>query len=98
MPARASCGVGRNRRKPSNVCADRVLNLGKAERARMNETEVTLIHVCRDGQLLGAFVPEFATQALFKGLLHSDDPAWTDGLTDWIPLGELLGVESVPVI
>jgi hypothetical protein len=61
----------------------------------MNETESPMIHVSRDGQLLGVLAQEFATQALLRGLLRADDFAWTDGLADWMPLGELLGAENL---
>jgi hypothetical protein len=58
----------------------------------MNESP--MIHVSRDGQLLGMFEQQIATQCLLKDVLHADDLAWTDGLTEWIPLNELLGVEA----
>ena len=60
----------------------------------MNESP--MIHVSRDGQLLGMFLQELATDCLLKDVLRSDDLAWTDGLTEWIPLRDLLGVDAPP--
>lgn len=60
----------------------------------METNESTMIHVARDGKDLGVFAQEFASECLLKSVLHADDLAWTDGLAEWMRLGDLLGVEA----
>jgi hypothetical protein len=62
----------------------------------MRSNASTMIHVARDGQDLGVISQELASECLQKSVLRADDLAWTDGLSEWMALGELLGAESEP--
>ena len=53
-----------------------------------------MIRVHRGGEDLGYLSQDFATECVKKGILSSDDWAFCDGLTDWVCLGELLGIEA----
>ena len=58
----------------------------------MNESN--MIFVARGETDLGMFSVEFATECLSHNLLRLDDLAYTEGLADWMPLGQLLGIEE----
>jgi hypothetical protein len=47
--------------------------------------------IARDGQQLGQFSEEELRSGLFEGRYLSTDVAWTEGMADWKPLGELMG-------
>ena len=47
--------------------------------------------IARDGQQLGQFSEEEVRSGLFEGRYLPTDVAWTEGMSDWQPLGELLG-------
>lgn len=47
--------------------------------------------IARDGQQLGQFSEEEVRSGLFEGRYLSTDVAWTEGMTDWKPLGEIMG-------
>jgi len=46
-------------------------------------------HVGRAGQQLGVFPLEDIRARLASGELRSDDLGWTEGMSDWKPLGEI---------
>lgn len=47
--------------------------------------------IARDGQQLGQFSEEEVRSGLFEGRYLATDVAWTEGMSDWRPLGELMG-------
>lgn len=47
--------------------------------------------IARDGQQLGQFSEEEVRSGLFEGRYLSTDVAWTEGMADWKPLGEIMG-------
>ncbi len=63
----------------------------------MPMVESLMIHVSRKGEALGVFNQDIATQCLIADILKSTDLAWTEGLNEWVPLGELLGVSDLPL-
>ncbi len=47
--------------------------------------------IARDGQQLGQFSEEEIRSGLFEGKYLSTDVAWTEGMSEWQPLGEIMG-------
>jgi hypothetical protein len=47
--------------------------------------------IARDGQQLGQFSEEEIRSGLFEGRYLPTDVAWAEGMTDWKPLGEIMG-------
>ena len=47
--------------------------------------------IARDGQQLGQFSEEEIRSGLFEGRYLPTDVAWTEGMSDWRPLGEIMG-------
>jgi hypothetical protein len=47
--------------------------------------------IARDGQQLGQFSEEEIRSGLFEGRYQPTDSAWTEGMEDWKPLGEIMG-------
>lgn len=47
-------------------------------------------HVGRAGQQLGVFSLDDIRAKLASGEFRSDDLGWTEGMTDWRPLGEIV--------
>jgi hypothetical protein len=47
--------------------------------------------LARDGQQLGQFSEEEIRSGLFEGRYQPTDSAWTDGMEDWRPLGDIMG-------
>ena len=57
------------------------------------------ILVCRNGQQEGPYELDEIDRALREGKLSATDLAWQEGLADWLPLGELVGLqEPVPPV
>lgn len=52
------------------------------------------IHIHRDGQQYGPYSPEDITKHLRDGTLRSNDLAWYEGCSDWIPLSNVPGVTT----
>jgi len=53
-------------------------------------------YVLKNGKQEGPY-DELAVRELFQeGTYHETDPAMSDGMTEWRPLGELLGVQPSP--
>lgn len=48
-------------------------------------------HIARDGQQLGQFSEEDLSAGLFEGRYLTTDLAWTEGMAEWRPLGEIMG-------
>ena len=53
-----------------------------------------LIHVARDGAKLGEFTLEQIREGLNSGQFRPTDLAWQSGMTDWRPLGEVVGATA----
>jgi hypothetical protein len=47
--------------------------------------------LARDGEQLGQFSEEEIRSGLFEGRYQPTDSAWTDGMEDWRPLGDIMG-------
>lgn len=47
--------------------------------------------IARDGQHLGQFSEEEIRAGLFEGRYLATDVAWTEGMAEWKPLGEIMG-------
>jgi hypothetical protein len=47
--------------------------------------------IARDGQQLGQFSEEEIRSGLFEGRYMPTDVAWSEGMADWKPLGEIMG-------
>jgi len=54
------------------------------------------IHVRRDGQNYGPYDEETTRSYLSAGSLSPEDLAWHEGLTDWQPLSQVLGLGPPP--
>jgi len=54
-------------------------------------------NVGRNGEQLGQFSEEEIRAGLFDGRYLSTDLGWTEGMTDWKPLGELFAVTPPPI-
>ena len=50
------------------------------------------ILINRDGQQLGPYTPEQVNEYLAAGSLSPDDPAWHEGLAEWVPLNQVGGI------
>lgn len=50
-------------------------------------------HIARDGAQLGTFSEDLLPSAIENGTLLLTDLAWTEGMTEWEPLGQLVNVE-----
>lgn len=53
-------------------------------------------HVGRNGQQLGQFTEEEVRQGLESGRFLTSDLTWREGMPQWKPLGEVLGLSSQP--
>jgi hypothetical protein len=47
--------------------------------------------IARDGQQLGQFEEEEIRSGLFEGRYLPSDAAWTEGMEEWKPIGEIIG-------
>ena len=52
------------------------------------------IHISRGGKELGQFPPDEIVKHLSSGLLMRTDLAWQDGMTEWKPIYEIVGVQQ----
>jgi len=50
------------------------------------------ILINRDGQQLGPYTLEQVNEYLAAGSLSPDDPAWHEGLAEWVPLNQVGGI------
>jgi hypothetical protein len=50
------------------------------------------ILITRDGQQLGPYTPEQVNEYLAAGSLSPNDPAWHEGLAEWVPLNQVGGI------
>lgn len=53
-----------------------------------------MIHLARDGTQLGQFTPEQVQSMLAAGQIRPTDLSWKEGLSGWIPLGEMEGFHA----
>ena len=56
------------------------------------------ITINRDGQHFGPYSAEEAAAHIASGGLVATDWAWTDGMTDWKPLSEVLTTLQAPPV
>ena len=54
------------------------------------DTEDALIHLARDGDMLGEFSLQELREGLRSGRFRADDDVWVEGAADWVPLTTLL--------
>ena len=52
------------------------------------------IHISKNGQNIGQFELSEVNRMLQSGQISSNDLAWQEGMTDWIPVGRLPGVTA----
>ena len=50
------------------------------------------ILINRNGQQLGPYTLEQVNEYLAAGSLSPNDPAWHEGLAEWVPLNQLEGI------
>ena len=50
------------------------------------------VHIDRGGQRLGPYSIEEVTNHLAEGTLQATDLGWADGMPEWLPLPQALGV------
>lgn len=55
-----------------------------------------IYQISRNGKPVGAFDLNQVRQMYASGLLMASDYAWTQGMSDWQPLGVLLGSDVPP--
>ena len=54
------------------------------------------ILIWKDGQQLGPFTHSQILEQLRSGKLSPKDFAWTEGYADWLPLSEIVRIDSQP--
>jgi len=52
------------------------------------------IYLLHEGRREGPYAEDEIEQALAWGFIPVDVPAWTEGLTDWIKVGTLVGLPA----
>ena len=50
------------------------------------------VHIDRDGERYGPYSIEEINAYLANGTLLPTDLAWQDGMTDWLPIDQVIGV------